>query len=161
MDEGHGSLLRKLFIDSATIYTKEVSPREFVVRTNQAGQPTGPCKFFGKPASKVGALVECRDGEGSGLRIITEGVGGEEIFLPKRSGVRYEITFKNLRPHQHAGSDFQLYYDVLSDPRGSSMSSCWPAAFKHFGVLGSFHYMRENYRIFALYARNLFHFMTE
>lgn len=116
LDESHGSILRKLFMDSATIYTAEVSPREFVlIRIDEAG---GPCKFFGRPATKIGALVECRDGEGSGLRIITEGTGGEEIFLPQRPGVRYEITFRNLRGHQHEESDFSMYYDVLSDPRG-------------------------------------------
>lgn len=118
LDEGNGPLLRRLSVNSGTIYTKGLRDEEFVrVRIDEPGEP---CTFYGKFAKVVGIALECRDGQGSGIRIRTEGAGGEDIFLPKSPGARYEIKFKNLRGphHPHQGSDFLLYYDVMSDPRG-------------------------------------------
>lgn len=111
-----GPGLRRLFINSATIYTKKIREEEFVlIRADTTGEP---CSFYGRQALVVGATLECADG--GGIRVRTEGAGGEDIWLPKRPGDPYELIFNNgctTAPHL-THSDFLLYYEVLSDRRG-------------------------------------------
>lgn len=119
LDKRPGPGLRRVFINAATFYTLEVRDEEFVrIRFDKEGEP---CKFYGKHAKIVGATLACRDG--GSVRIRTEGKGGEDIVLPKNSAVCYKINFKNTCPpeYQHdlaKGSDFRLFYKVLSDRRG-------------------------------------------
>ena len=111
-----GPGMRRLFINHATVFTKEIRDEVYVlIRITGTG---GRCRFYGKQARVVGAALECRDG--GGIRIRSEGAGGEEIWLPKRDGPPYGINFDNdcdigPRPTQ---SDFVLFYEVLSDIRG-------------------------------------------
>ncbi|MCA1568459.1 MAG: hypothetical protein LC803_22975 [Acidobacteria bacterium] len=112
-----GPGLRRLFIDSATIYTKEVRDEDFVIiRVDTTGVP---CRFYGTHARLIGAALE--SGEGGGVRVRIEGPGGGEIWLPKRDGDPYVINFDNdcddILPNS-SHSDFLLYYEVLSDPQG-------------------------------------------
>ena len=113
LDEANGSKLRRLFLDSGTVYTKSVGEREFVlIRIDRRDER---CRFYGRLANLIGVAVACRDEEGSGLNIH---VGDRQhIHLPRRPGEPYLIRFKNVRA-PHDDSDFPLYYEVMSDPGG-------------------------------------------
>lgn len=114
LQETNGSMLRRLFIDSGTVYAESVGPREFaLIRVDKSGER---CRFYGRLANRVGIAIECRDAPGSGINIRAD--DAPPIFLGRRPGAPHRIHFRNARPNPHEESDFTLYYEVMSDPRG-------------------------------------------
>jgi len=77
LQEANGSRLRRLLIDSGTVYAKSVGGKEFVlIRIDDSSQP---CKFYGRLANLIGIAIDCREVEGSGLNIHVGGAEGGSL----------------------------------------------------------------------------------
>jgi hypothetical protein len=107
----------RVSIPHATFYTKRLGSTVYT-RIDHDKADRDPGLLLGRIAQEVGAAIECKPGDGSGVRIVF--AKGDPLFLPRVEGLKYEIILYNLRPDHltHQMSDFPLFYKVLRDPGG-------------------------------------------
>lgn len=121
--------LRKVLIPHATFYTRSLSDYVYA-RVNAKRNAKERGVMLGRIAGEIGAAIHCEPRSGSGIRLTVE--GGTPRFLPWTSGLKYDITLRNLRPDNvpHMNSDFPLYYSVLRDPDGDEYNIAHVAGYR-------------------------------
>ena len=121
-----GKRLSRLNISDGTFYTKKKSLETYArVRTDDE---TAAPQFLGRIADKIGVEIECADdddedsSERTGILITINNGAKTEIFLPKQSGVKYDLTFSNDCPEpvgeKPDSTDFRVFYDIIRDSTG-------------------------------------------
>jgi hypothetical protein len=115
---------RRLGITAGELYTHELTGGEYDLIKWSAANPTGQnLGNFGRLAKLGGLNIVCLDGTGSGITILDNVTGQTLVSLAKLAGTSYQVCVDNDCGEDAApppvGTDFRVYYDVVSAPGGN------------------------------------------